>query len=282
MRLFSDDKFDNIRSVMVICGTLCVFRFLFAPLAGHWSTNGSSVYLVEGKGEQWGLLILAPLAALLVYRRLAVWSVGVGNLLLLVALWTAWRCSQAEDSPYSVYRAGSAYHLPTVWHWVALGGGVMLIVAAADWVAWDEWGESLRSLSPAREAAPRSFDPRSRNPQADFGFCSFCGARNSLLLTRCHQCHSPLSWATQRTQAVAKPIAPTKPATPHEPWFAAVDWGFWGTGLLSLLFWPLGLLLFFTYSRNGDDKGNAALVGAGLGLLLMALRLLAAMAKVGG
>ncbi|MDQ3813284.1 MAG: hypothetical protein M3347_04965 [Armatimonadota bacterium] len=283
MPSFSDDNSDNIRTAMGIFGALCVLGFLFSPLAGRWSSAGTSVYMVEGKGEQWGLILLAPATGFLVYRRLWGWATTAGSLLLLVALVTAWRCYQAaHPDPYSYYRGYSAYQLPAFIDWMALATGVVLLWAASIWGLWQERSERHANLIFAPGAHPRHFDPRSRNPQATFGFCSICGTKNPLTLSQCHQCHAPLAWATPRPQAApVKPVPPSKPAGSREPWLATVDWGFWGIALVSFLFWPLGLLLFFSYSRNGDDKANAALIGAGVGLLLMALRFVALMAKVG-
>jgi hypothetical protein len=69
-------------------------------------------------------------------------------------------------------------------------------------------------------------------------------------------------------------------AAPRVSWLETIDWGSWGVGLLSLLVWPLGLVLFFSYSRNGDEKANAALIGACIGIGFLLLRLLLTMVRV--
>lgn len=91
-----------------------------------------------------------------------------------------------------------------------------------------------------------------------------------------------------------KAISKTKGATPKTlrpasfslPSFrdvsGSIDWGWWGILVLSFIAWPVGLLLHFAFSRANDDKADAAIVGAGLGLGLMVIRFLLAMAKVGG
>jgi hypothetical protein len=91
------------------------------------------------------------------------------------------------------------------------------------------------------------------------------------------------------SQSAAKPTAtPSNPAKPIQSsrrsfgdFLSTIDWGWWGIAVISFLAWPLGLLLYFAYSRTGDDKGGAALIGAGLGLVLMALRFVFIMSRVG-
>jgi hypothetical protein len=59
----------------------------------------------------------------------------------------------------------------------------------------------------------------------------------------------------------------------------SVDWTVLGIGILSFLVWPLGLVLFFAFSKTDEEKGNAAIIGACLALALFVLRFVLLMAK---
>jgi len=61
-----------------------------------------------------------------------------------------------------------------------------------------------------------------------------------------------------------------------------VDWSVLAIGIISFLLWPLGLILFFAYSKTDDEKSNAAIIGAGLALALIVVRFIFIMATAVG
>ncbi len=205
-------------TIMAIIGAVLIFAFLFAPIPGKVEGSDSTIFLVAGRGEQWGLFLLAPLATFFICRNTGAWGAGSAGILLLLALSSAFYSSQGGNT--EAHRGTSRYYPfsePTILHWTALFCGVMLLLGAAIWTI--------------------------RQPEAKPAFSASQTSGTSLL--------------------------------------DDVDWGWWGIAAISLAVWPLGLLLYFAYSRTGDEKGGAAIIGAGIGLILMALRFVFIMSKVG-
>jgi len=268
---------------MAVAGLLGIVYFLFAPISGRYASTEPVIYMVLGTGEQWGLLVCAPLAAYLIHHAHYRWAIGVSGILFLLGLIvTRNALAHAYNMAHGHFYQGwlPQYSLGFL-HWLALGSGIGLLTAGALWELIHGYAQARREAALTHSQARQSFDPRYHNPQATTGFCSVCGAKNPLTLSKCQQCYAALPWAAQPRTGQAQAVkASGKIQTPRVS-FASVDWGFWGIVLLSLLFWPLGLLLFFAYSRAGDDKSNAAIIGAGIGLLIMVFRFVAMMAKVG-
>lgn len=282
----ASDDLGNIQTMMAGFGALCIVIFLFAPMTGGQSGPGSMIYMVAGSGEQWPMLLFAFLSAFLVYYRLFLWASVAGIGVLLTSMPVIWQILKTDlfspAIPASIYSYPhhSAVGLSAL-HFLALSAGILLLCAASGWGIWLEWKGKRRHALSATVLMPRRFDPRAINPQATIGFCYFCGTKNPLSRNQCLQCSANLSWMGSALPAVSsKPVQPAKPK--QDFWaMSPIDWTVWGVGIISFIAWPLGLILFFVYSRNGDDKGNAALIGACVALLIFVARLVYTMSTVG-
>ncbi len=238
---------DDTPTWMAIAGALCVFVFLFLPMPRRWESEDFQIYLASGKAEAVALFLCVPAVAFLIYRKNFIWALGaiaVPLLLLLMKLVFSGLARLGGVDRYSG-RAAFGYHPePGFLHWAILIVGMILLIGAEIYGLLQSSGGRRRPVTISGTQGGQS----------------------------------------RATPARPVPVKSARRGAPRfslSDFFESVDWGFWGIALLSLLFWPLGLLLFFAYSRSGDDKSGAALLGAGLGLGLMVLRFIIAMAKVG-
>lgn len=92
----STDDIGNIQTMMAGFGALCILIFLFAPLMGEQSGPGSMIYMVEGGGEQWPMLLLAFLGAFLVYYRLFLWASVAGIGVLFTSIPVIWQILKTD------------------------------------------------------------------------------------------------------------------------------------------------------------------------------------------
>lgn len=273
-----NQEYNKTPPVLAGFGAFLILVFLFLPL----SYPAGNIYIVWGGGEQWLLLLSTAIAAFALYRNSWQWSAGSVGTLLLTAFFIVYRVrglNPASDSPY--YRRT---HLgPEIIHWLALaiacglfaGGAILLLIDG-----WHDWKAQFLARQGSQGNNPRLFDPRRYNAQATVGFCCCCGTKNPLNQAKCRQCKAPLAWIALPSTS-PRPTPRSRPQASGASFWASVDWGWWGIAALSLIAWPMGLLLYFAYSRTGDDKGGAALIGAGIGLVLMALRFVFMMSRVG-
>jgi hypothetical protein len=164
----------------------------------------------------------------------------------------------------------------------ALLVGSLCLITALVWILCLEW-ETQWNGRPAKSTstAPlRRFDPRSIDPLATTGYCYNCGTKNPLSRNQCLQCNVNLSWL-----GASPPTIPSKTISrpqPKQDFYAMpsikMDWSVLLIGILSFLLWPLGIVLFFAYSKTDEEKGNAAIIGACLALALFVLRFIYIMA----
>lgn len=271
---------------MAVFGAFCVLIFAFSPLPSISSSPGSAVFMVEGHGEQWPMILFALSIAILVY-----FQVVYGALAAVIGF-----CLSLLSVMYQFY-SGTYQPIRNIIMWgifaradsvtfskfqiFALFVGALCLVTATVWVLWLEW-EAQWNGRPAKStsAAPlRRFDPRSIDPLATTGYCYNCGTKNPLSRNQCLQCNVNLSWlGASSPAAVSKTIS----AKPKQDFYAmpsiSIDWTVLGIGIISFLLWPLGLVLFFAFSKTDEEKGNAAIIGACLALALFVLRFIYLMA----
>jgi hypothetical protein len=284
--LHSEEK-EKFQTWMAVFGAICVLIFAFSPLPSISSSPGSAVYMTEGHGEQWPMIIFALSVAILVY-----FQVAYGALVTAIGF-----CVSLLSVIYQFY-SGTYLPIRNIIMWgifarahsvtfskfqiFALFVGSICLIASTVWVLWLEW-ETQWNGQPAKNAAAapsRHFDPRSIDPLATTGFCYNCGTKNPLSRNQCLQCNVNLPWLAASAPAVsAKPVQRQKP---KQDFFAmpsvSVDWTVLGIGIISFLVWPLGLVLFFAFSKTDEEKGNAAIIGACLALALFVLRFIYLMA----
>ncbi len=103
----------------------------------------------------------------------------------------------------------------------------------------------------------------------EFGKCAQCNENNPKQLKVCRKCNAPLPWAKAPKPQIVKNAAPKSHAASAS---STIDWGFWGVGAVSFFIPFVGLLLYFGYSRNDDDKAMAAIGGFLLAVVLIILR----------
>lgn len=107
----------------------------------------------------------------------------------------------------------------------------------------------------------------------EFGKCTQCNDNNPKQLQMCRKCSAPLPWAKAPKPKVTKAAAPS-PVRVATSGAGDLDWGFWGVGLISFMMPIIGFFLYRSYSNNGDNKADAAIAGAALGVLVVIGRLI--------
>jgi hypothetical protein len=285
--LHANDR-EKVQIWMAAFAVLCLLIFAFSPLPTRSSDPGSPIYMVEGHGEQWFLLIFAISIAILVYFQIAYAALVAAIGFLMTLLSVIYQFYSGTYRPWreiGVWRVFGVVHIVTFSRFqiLTLMAGTVFLIAPVVWVLWLEW-ETLWNGRPAKSAAaapPRYFDPRSIDPLATTGFCYNCGTKNPLSRNQCLQCNVNLPWL--RSSPAPLPAKPVQRQNAKQDFFVmpslSVDWTVLGIGLLSLLVWPLGLVLFFAFSKRDEEKGNAAIIGACLALALFVLRFVLLMAK---
>lgn len=279
--LHSAEK-EKFQTVMAVFGAICVLIFAFSPLPSTSSSAGSAVFMVEGHGEQWPMIIFALSVAVLVYFQVVygalVAAMGFG-ISLLAVIYQFYSGTYRPVRNIIMWGTFGAVHSVTFskFQIFTLLVGVICLIMATGWVLWLEWemqwnGRPAKSTSAVPQL--RRFDPRSIDPLATTGYCYNCGTKNPLSRNQCMQCNVNLSWLGASTPAVV-PKSATRP-TPKQDFYAmpsiSIDWTVLGIGILSFIFWPLGLVLFFAFSKTDEEKGNAAIIGACLALALFVIR----------
>jgi len=83
----AEDNFST-QKIMAVLGALCILYFLFSPLPEQYRDDSLIIYMVKGSGEQWALLGIALLTAVLVYFRFWALAVFASICLILTTLWT--------------------------------------------------------------------------------------------------------------------------------------------------------------------------------------------------
>jgi ribosomal protein L40E len=106
--------------------------------------------------------------------------------------------------------------------------------------------------------------------KVEFGKCDQCDENNPRQLKVCRKCGAPLPWAKAPKPQISKTSAPKARAASST---STIDWGFWGVAAISFFIPLIGILLFFGYSRNSDDKATAAIGGFLLAIVLIVLRI---------
>lgn len=108
----------------------------------------------------------------------------------------------------------------------------------------------------------------------EFGKCAQCDENNPKQLQTCRKCNAPLPWAKASKPKIVKaapaPRAVARPVVNN--YQSGTDWGFWGVALISFIIPIVGLVLYFSYSRNGDEKATAAIGGFLVAILFIIVR----------
>lgn len=272
---FRDEK---IQTWIAVVGAMFILLFLFIPLPdGRSSSAGSVIYMVNGTGEQWPMLIFAIVTALMVYFKFWYGAFASGVCMLLTTVPLSWRYfSMGMYSVFGNSHPQSISLSPFQLFLLVLGVTALCVTPCLG--LWNKWSEEIRKAT--AKPSPRRFDPRTIDPLATTGFCYNCGSKNPLSRNQCLRCNVNLSWLGASTPTVMPRIAP-RPA-PKQDVFAmpsvSVDWTVLGIGIISFLLWPLGLVLFFAFSKTDEEKGNAAIIGACLALAMFVLRFVYMMA----
>ncbi len=283
---------------LALLGALCVLVFPFLPVAQGISIEqpvagqiGFSMYGHEGKtalfpqwnpvnywqsGLQtyWFVLLSAAITVALAWRKeyramlwasLATWVTAFYMLQGVVA-----RMGERSGGwlpqlvPFLKNNFNVQAHL--LWGWLVLFIGLLLLVIAA--------GLPLKTSAALRPRSPSL----NRAVQPTTGVCPMCGTPNPLTFTKCYKCFAPLPWVKMPT------VKPAKVPRPHLTlstfnFFEMINWGWWAIALVSFLIPPGGLMLYFAYSRNDDEKASAAALGGLLAVALFVLRFTLLMAK---
>jgi len=273
--LLQDEK---IQTWAAIVGAVFIVLFLFIPLPdGNSSSSSNVIYMVNGTGEQWPMLLFAILTAVMVYFKIWYGAFVSGICILFTTLPLSWR--YVSMGMYSVFYNSRPQIIslsPLQLFLLALG--VIALCVTPCLGIWNKWSEEIRKAS--AKPSPRRFDPRSINPLATMGYCYNCGTKNPLSRNQCLQCNVNLSWLGASSPVVATKSVPRP--KPKQDFYAmpsiSVDWTVLGVGIISFLLWPLGLVLFFAFSKTDEERGNAAIIGACLALALFVLRFIYLMA----
>ena len=105
--------------------------------------------------------------------------------------------------------------------------------------------------------------------KVEFGKCAKCNENNPKQLKICRKCSAPLPWAKASKPQISKAAA-SKSSTKSAA--SSIDWGMWGVGVFCFCIPLLGFFLYRSYSNNNDNKADAALIGAILGILAIIAR----------
>ncbi|HEY0076362.1 MAG TPA: hypothetical protein VGB77_19850 [Abditibacteriaceae bacterium] len=244
--------------ILAVAGNCGILYFLFFPSQGFYQSAVNSIYMVRGDGHKWGLLLLPPLIYFFVRRRevkKGLMACGALALMVIIAfglhLLRLVPPASVPDFVMSDYRSSTSLQ------WLTLFSGTLLLCAATLW-----------------ESAQKQGYFQSRPAHTDNGPCPVCGTINPLSFTKCHKCFNPLPWV--KMPKVKKPKAPRAARSgPNmiSNFAGSIDWSWWLILLISFAAWPVGMLLWFAYTRTDDDKGSAAAIGTCSFLGLFILRL---------
>jgi len=281
---------DNIRIWIAIAGCLFIVGFLFSPLPhSPHSSSGAIVYMVSGNGLQWLIVMLSLLTLFLICYKQYLLAPFAAISLSLTTLPITWNYVKAvffDNTPAarSLYGIRSHFDEPGTLQIVLMLVGLALLLGVAGWAVWCEWNDDKYRVKTSARVSPRHFDPRTVNPQATTGYCHNCGAQNLLSRNQCVRCNVNLPWFGASAPATTAQRIQRTP--PKQEFFKmvsiGVDWSVLAIGIISFLLWPLGLILFFAYSKTDDEKANAAVIGAGLALALIVVRFIFIMATAAG
>ena len=283
------ENWTRLQQLCFVCGALCLLLFPFLPLAQSLSlgaerfnwlavesgqfqrdfndsdsgvTYGNVLNLWRtGLPQRWAFAPLVLLATVLFFQREKMLSLFSNAALWVLSLFTFFQIRGRLVAHESIFQPSQMPHWwrepapPTLnWGWVVLLAGLALTSLPLI-LALKERKETIKAARPTS------------------GACLACGTVNPFTLSKCYKCFAPLPWVKMPKPAASKSSRASRtPRVSLGDAASAIDWSWWLTALLSFFMPPVGLMLYFAFSRNDDDKASAAALGGLAAVAIFILR----------